>query len=379
MSRDILRKTVNSIFSDTIMIFLAFMVIPLLIIQFAELTPTQFLILEFLNWIVYGMFFLEFILKVYVAENRINYLKQNKIDALISIIIIISPVFEMITIFFAEAPLLRLLRISRVVRLGGIVGKTKTGWKQVNFKSYVLVGVVISTGFGLSFFRPRFELTPADVTWLSIFIQVIGIIFGLFAAFMIVNAWNGYNSLEDSLRKETLSLRNIYILSLELKDESTVFEHLRTTLLDYTTSILNAYWKESTKIVETNLKFIQVYKTLERFNPTTEKAHTIFNNINEEMRVASTHRSNVLSLIIARTPKVLWIFIIVLSFILISAFMIVNFDNQWIATLVVTMVSIAVAFVIVIIYDISYPFKGGFWAINPQNYFDLEDTINQVA
>jgi hypothetical protein len=379
MSKENLRKTVYSIFSDTVMIFLAFLVIPLLIVQFMDLTPTQFLIVEFLNWIVYCMFFLEFILKVYVAENRVNYLKQNKIDAIISLIIIISPIFEMITIYFAEAPLLRLLRISRVVRLGGIVGKTKTEWKQVHYKSYLLVGLVISTGFGLSFFRPHFELSPADVTWLSIFIQVVGIIFGLFAAFMIVNAWNGYNSLEDSLRKETLSLRNIYLLSLELKEESTVFESLRKSLLEYTASILNAYWRESTKISETNLKFIEVYKTLENFNPTTEKNHTIFSNINEEVRVASTHRSNVLSLIAARTPKVLWTFIIALSFILIVSFMIVNFDNQWIATLVITMVSIAVAFVIVVIYDISYPFKGGFWAINPQNYFDLENTINQVS
>lgn len=379
MSREIMRKMVYSIFSDTFMILLAFMVIPLLIIQFVELTPTQFLIVEFLNWIVYCMFFLEFLLKVYVAENRVNYLKQNKLDALISLIIIISPIFEMITIYFAEAPLLRLLRISRVVRLGGILGKSKTEWKQVHYKSYLLVGLVISTGFGLSFFRPHFELSAADVTWLSIFIQVIGIIFGLFAAFMIVNAWNGYNSLEDSLRKETLSLGNIFILSLELNNESAVFESLRKNLLEYTASVLNTYWKESTKISETNLKFIQVYKTLERFNPTTDKGHTIFDNINEEMRLASTQRSNVLSLIAAKTPKVLWIFIIALSFILITSFMIVNFDDQWIATLVVTMVSIAIAFVIVVIYDISYPFKGGFWAISPQNYFDLENTINEVS
>jgi hypothetical protein len=359
------------------MILLALLVIPLIIVQFIPVNPTQRTIFECLDWIVYGMFFLEFILKVYVAENRVNYIKQNKIDSIISIIIILSPLFEIATMYFAEAPLLRLLRISRVVRLGGVLGKTKAGWRKVNYKSYILVALVISAGFVLSFFRPAFTLTDAEQTWVSVFIQVVGIFFGLFAAFMIVNAWNGYNSLDDAIRKESLSLRNIFLLSLALKDDIPAFNNLKTCMLDYTKSVLDAYWKELTKIDETNAKFIQFFKILQEFNPDTEKAHTIYNNMNEELRVASTHRSNVLSLIAARTPKVLWIFVIVLSFILILSFMIVNFSNQWLATLVITMVSIAVAFVIVVIYDISYPFKGGFWSISPQGYFDLENIINE--
>ena len=377
MSRENLRKTVYSIFSDSVMILLALLVIPLIIVQFVELNPTQLLIFEIIDWIIYVMFFLEFVLKVYVAENRINYIKEHKIDSIISIVIILSPLFELATVFFAEAPLLRLLRISRVIRLGGVLGKTKTSWRKVNFKSYVFIAIVISTGFVLSFFRPQYPISDAETTWLSVFIQVVGIFFGLFAAFMIVNAWNGYNALDDSIRKEAISLRNIFLLCLELKDDADVFQAVKVSMLDYTTTVLDAYWKETKIIADTNAKFIKIFKTLDKFNPTTQKTHAIFNNITEEIRIASTHRSNVLSLIAAKTPRVLWIFVIVLSFILILSFMIVNFENQWLATLVISMVAIAVAFVIVVIYDISYPFKGGFWSISPQNYFDLENIIKE--
>jgi hypothetical protein len=58
--------------------------------------------------------------------------------------------------------------------------------------------------------------------------------------------------------------------------------------------------------------------------------------------------------------------------------MIIDFENQWIATLIITLISTSVAFVIVVIYDMDYPFKGGFWAIEPKAYLNLENIIKNT-
>ena len=94
MNKENLKTIVNSIFTDTLMIFLALLVIPLILVQFFELTPLQLSIVECADWVIYGMFFLEFVMKVLVAENRIDYIKSNKLASAISLIIIVSPLFE---------------------------------------------------------------------------------------------------------------------------------------------------------------------------------------------------------------------------------------------------------------------------------------------
>jgi len=362
------------------MIFLALLVIPLILVQFFELTPLQLSIVVCADLVIYGMFFLEFVMKVLVAENRIDYIKSNKLASAISLIIIVSPLFEFASIFFEAAPLLRLFRISRIMRLGGIVGKTRTQWRKVNYKSYAIVVFIISAGFTLSFFKIQIfgPLPSEDEPWIAAFIQVIGIIYAILAAFMIVNAWTEVNSLDDTIRKETISLRNIYFLGLQFHDEN-VLNDLKQSILNYITSIIDAYWEESIEIDETDKKFIEISKSIEEFKLNTGKKYILLNNIHEEFRSASTQRATVLSFIAAKTPRVLWLFIIFLSFVMVFNFIIIDYANQWIATLIITLVSIAIAFVLVLIYDMDYPFKGGFWAMTPEHYLNLQKSIQGLC
>jgi hypothetical protein len=380
LNKENLKTVVNSIFTDTLMIFLALLVIPLILVQFFELTPLQLSIVECADWVIYGMFFLEFVMKVLVAENRIDYIKSNKLASAISLIIIVSPLFEFVSVFFEAAPLLRLFRISRIMRLGGIVGKTRTQWRKVNYKSYAIVVFIISAGFTLSFFKIQIfgPLPSEDEPWIAAFIQVIGIIYAILAAFMIVNAWTEVNSLDDTIRKETISLRNIYFLGLQFHDEN-VLNDLKQSILNYITSIIDAYWEESIEIDETDKKFIEISKSIEEFKLNTGKKYILLNNIHEEFRSASTQRATVLSFIAAKTPRVLWLFIIFLSFVMVFNFIIIDYANQWIATLIITLVSIAIAFVLVLIYDMYYPFKGGFWAMTPEHYLNLQKSIQGLC
>jgi uncharacterized membrane protein (DUF485 family) len=375
MSKANLKRNVYAFFSDNLMIFLAVLVIPLIIVDFFDLTPAQRLIVEVIDWIIYGFFLLEFVLKVYVDDHGFSYLKSNKLDATISLIIIISPLFELLSFYFVATPLLRLIRISRIVRLGGLISKTEVSWRKLNFKAYATAVFVISTGFVLSFFRPQIQLLPTDSTWLEVFLSVVGVVFALLSAFMIVNSWNKYNALDETIRKETIALRNIFLLGQQLCEE-TPLTNLKTCMQDYVNTVLNAYWQETVPMDETIIKFVQIFRSAESFNPQTAKNHMILSNINEELRNTSNDRANISSLISQKTPTILWLFLIFLSFVIIVSFIIVNYESQWMATFIITLVSTAIAFVIAIIYDLDNPFTSGVWAISDKDYHELEDLLN---
>ncbi|MDD1777664.1 MAG: DUF4231 domain-containing protein, partial [Candidatus Helarchaeota archaeon] len=312
---------------------------------------------------------------IYVNELGFGYIKANKLDSVISLVIILSPLLELLSFYFIAAPLLRLIRISKIVRLGGIISRTQVSWRKTDFKAYAVAILVISIGFVLSFFRPSVELLPTDSTWLAIFISVVGVVFALLSAFMIVNSWNKYNSLEETIRKETISLRNIFLLGQQLCEE-TPLANLKTCMQDYIHTVIDAYWHETTPLDAPLIKFFQIFRAAEAFNPQTEKNYILLYNINEELRKASNHRANISSLISQKTPKTLWLFLLFLSFSIVVSFIIVDYETQWMATLIITLIATAIAFVIAIIYDLDNAFTSGVWAISEKEYYEVEDLIN---
>jgi HAMP domain-containing protein len=102
-----------------------------------------------------------------------------------------------------------------------------------------------------------------------------------------------------------------------------------------------------------------------------------FNWMVDELRRSSEGPVGINSLLASQTPKILWALIAVLSSILIFGFFFINYDNQLLATLTLTLVSTAVALVATIIYDMNDPFKFGFWAVSPTAYFELETFLKE--
>jgi len=74
-------------------------------------------------------------------------------------------------------------------------------------------------------------------------------------------------------------------------------------------------------------------------------------------------------------PKILWTLLIVLSFGIVLGMYIVPFENQFLSTLAMTFISIAIALIGLIIYDMNDPFEFGFWAVTPEVYLGYLDFI----
>lgn len=116
MGKEELKKSVYSVFSDRVMIALAAMAVPVIAAEFLLKEGSMGFWIAFgIGWVIWFFFLLEFVLKVYVEQNKSKYIGEHKLDSTISIVIIFSPVLGLISTYFISVPALRLVAISRLL------------------------------------------------------------------------------------------------------------------------------------------------------------------------------------------------------------------------------------------------------------------------
>lgn len=295
--------------------------------------------------------------------------------------IIVSPILEPISGLFAAAPALRAIRILAVIRLSRLTTilaaseRARISWKQINYRTYAIVTSVIVFGFLISFFKPDIRISINDQALLSQFIQITATIYAIITGFVIANVWGKYTTLIRSVNSEATSLRNVYLLSLKLNSPRFIAA-LKSSILQYTQATIEVYWKITKKNSFLQQSTARMYESLNEYSPQTPGQIEVYSNLVDELRRSSEGQTGIKSLLAAQTPRILWALITVLSSILIFGFFFLNYDNQMLATLTLTLASTAVALVATIIYDMNNPFKFGFWAVTPTAYFELENFLH---
>jgi len=125
-AKEKMKKTVYTIFSDKIMIVLAVIAIPAIVAEFYfQPTSIYYLIAYVVDWFIWLAFVLEFAFKLYVENEKGQYLKSHKFDSIISVLIIVSPVIGLFANKLAALPILRIARITRLLKASTITQGVK--------------------------------------------------------------------------------------------------------------------------------------------------------------------------------------------------------------------------------------------------------------
>jgi Mg2+ and Co2+ transporter CorA len=117
-----LRNSVNMVLPDGLMLILAILMIPIVIIPLVIVLPPSIeAFLHFVDYVIIGAFAIEYFLKAALAKNVIRHILNPW--HLLDLLIIILPVFDFLQVFASgfgrTSPLLRLLRITRLIAAGG--------------------------------------------------------------------------------------------------------------------------------------------------------------------------------------------------------------------------------------------------------------------
>lgn len=372
------KDKVNLIFSDTVMIALALLIIPVAIAQnILTLTHSQEVLISVIDWFIWTAFLLEFTLKLITSGKKWQWLTSNKLDSIVSIIVILSPILEHVSKIFAEAALLRLLRLGRLIRLVALGSKVKHGWKTINLKTYVAFFLVAGIGFTASFIATGFQHSSIDISWISLFVSIFGVFYAFLISFFVMHVWSKYNSIGTEISKEVNALRNAYLLSYQLlpKVKRGEFSQIMTRYIE---EIIHAIWEsdapDSQKVDDRFLKLIHFFNDIDL---PTQADIIALNHIIEELRLSSVSQANFINLAGDKTPKILWILFLLLSTVLVGSFIFLGFQSQLLATVLISLVSIVTGLVVALIFDIDTPFQAGFWNISPKPFLSLKEYINK--
>lgn len=155
------------------------MLIPVLIIEYAEQSLDS--VALFLNWGIWIVFLLEYIILLYFAENKLEYIKTHKIELIIVLFSFpIVPEGLQSTGFLRFARLPRLLNALRFFRLAALLGKFSSTVKSIfnskglRFIVYATIGIVLFFGFLFYISEPDVNSYSDGLWWALVTITTVG-------------------------------------------------------------------------------------------------------------------------------------------------------------------------------------------------------------
>ena len=215
-------------------------------------------------------------------------------------------------------------------------------------KSIYYLILIVGFSFLISLNTYRFF----SIGEMSIFLTVIGLIYGLIAAFSISNSWERFSRIRDAISEETASLKTIYIYSKYLTDKL-AFSGIRKKILAYCSEVPKIEWKEYFDSQKTHQKFEDLIHLVAGIKIKDEKDTELFGAICEELRYASSSRN--LQLIISQTKisKTQWLLNIFLSLILIIGLAFLSIPNYSLSIFVVASMISSIIFILIVIYEMD--------------------------
>ncbi|MEM3341478.1 MAG: CorA family divalent cation transporter [Thermoplasmata archaeon] len=175
-----LQAKVELILSDSFMIFLAILMIPLVLIQMFDIFPQSLVtVAKVIDNSILVIFIVEYILKLILAEKKLDYFINPW--HILDLFIILLPIGEILGFFkftfFRNTPILRSLRVLRIIAVGSkglvrqAVGGKKKGGTEPQFSRMKIIGLDES----LSNIKRNMTVQEAEnfllsepVTWLDI-------------------------------------------------------------------------------------------------------------------------------------------------------------------------------------------------------------------
>ncbi len=215
-----------------------------------------------------------------------------------------------------------------------------------NEYAYAFLAIIL----GLAFASNPIKVFPLNQA--GIFITILGIVFGIIAAFTISSSSTRFNGIRDAIASELNSIVGIGTLSKRFSDRKS-FEKIRYSLVDYIKEIL--------KLKKGNSNRGRVYKSLRAFTSTVAAAKisnskdgALFSSIQADIRVLSSARESQMFLLDERVSATDWVLNLFLSAALIFMIMLVQIQLSYILSfLLISTAVISILLILVTIYHLD--------------------------
>ena len=208
-------------------------------------------------------------------------------------------------------------------------------------------------------------IATADISAFSTFLNFFGVVYAVIAAFVIFEAGGRFSGINEALDKECMALRNIFSM-VKLSKDTELIRFSKEKIREYALSLKDKLYTNGPKAKEeVSKKFRAIFQTIDKIEPKNEMDKILAGHIVDALRSSANSRAQRLGLIDAEIPMLELLLIMFLSLVLVFGFFVVRVSNVYLFTALMALVSAAVSFIMLIIFDLNKPFKG-FWNVSAQ-------------
>ena len=189
-----------------------------------------------------------------------------------------------------------------------------------------------------------------SINQVGLFITVIGLIYGLIAAFTINAVWNRFDNIRNEISEEVSSLEQIWVYTRSFSNK--VFsKKVSSLILRYCQEVPNIEWKDYWLSEKTHAKFRNLVSLIATFKPKNEGESVLFDQITDEVSAASKARDKQILLSKLRLTKSQWFLNIFLSFVLVFLLAFVTIPRYSVSVIIVTVMISATLIILFIMYQ----------------------------
>lgn len=208
---------------------------------------------------------------------------------------------------------------------------------------------------------------------------IVGTLYALFAAFVLVAVWNHYNSVSDSLAGEAKTLTSLWNYTDYLNDSKVSYamqKSLRTYIKSVVTREISCL-AQGSRVNLVTQELLGIKKTIDEIVFDDARDESAFKALIATYENLELKRSNRIELSLTRTPiHILWLFGLV-SLIFSMSFLLHVFHSPYLYFASVTSLSLIVTFTYGIVLDLDNPFDG-LWVVDFSTYDHALDYINST-
>lgn len=205
---------------------------------------------------------------------------------------------------------------------------------------------------------PRISVTHDDHDFLAPSQSIVGGIYGVLLAFVVVVSWQNYATLNESMQNESIGLLELWRETRYFEDDQQ--QKLQKAIVDYVDSIKSYEWplmKHGASVLDNHV-YRNLWDSVNNIVPNTDVQKDFLSHVISELEDINKARRLRLFAVESHIPDILWVFLITVAVYLISVTILYEKAHIRLRILIAALQSFIIVFAFYLISNFNHPFQG---------------------
>jgi Protein of unknown function (DUF4239) len=210
-----------------------------------------------------------------------------------------------------------------------------------------------------------------DAEGIAALVQIIGTLYSVVYAFATYVIWGQFTSVENEIRKESGTLKDLLLFSDRLKEA--IREPMVRAVKTYARAVVETEWSalsNNEKTEKTDRLFHEIISSVTNIKPEDDTERIVYERLLDIANQATAHRDERLSLSAKRMPQTLFLFVTLTASTILLLLFFYPFRNPAMGAVSVAITTMLLFFAHFVLTDLDNPFEGT-WNVGSEPFGEL--------